>query len=98
MDQIPLAEGDGTLVLVAGDIKIPQIVGVVVVVVVVTPATLEDVAADQLQVEVLQDLSKEEVLPLTSQQGMKGVVSYHLTRLGNKMMGILPLFLQVISD
>lgn len=51
------------------------------------PAKLEDVAtADRLQLRVLQDLLTGEVSALTNQQGVKGVVLYHLLRLGSQIM------------
>lgn len=90
-----LEEGKA-LMLVPEDTNSHQIV--VAVAVVEPRAKLEDVAtADRLQLRVLQDPLRGEDSALTSQLEVKGVVLYHLVRLGSKIMqDVTLLFNQVL--
>lgn len=80
-----MSEEGKALMLVPEDTNSHQIV--VVVAVVEPRAKLEDVAtADRLQLRVLQDPLRGGDSALTSQLEVKGVVLYHLVRLGSKIM------------
>ena len=84
-----MSEEGKALMLVPEDTNSHQLVVVVVIVIVIVEprAKLEDVAtADRLQLRVLQDPLRGRDSALTSQQKVKGVVLYHLVRLGSKIM------------
>lgn len=84
-----MSEEGKALMLVPEDTNSHQIVVVVVVAVVEPRARLEDVAtatADRLQLRVLQDPLRGGDSALTSQLEVKGVVLYHLVRLGSKII------------
>ena len=91
-----MSEEGKALMLVPEDTNSHQIV--VVVAVVEPRAKLEDVAtADRLQLRVLQDPPRGGDSALTSQQEVKGVVLYHLVRLGSKIIqDVTLLFNQVL--
>lgn len=78
-----MSEEGKALMLVPEDTNSHQIV----VAVVERRAKLEDVAtADRLQLRVLQDPLRGGDSALTSQLEVKGVVLYHLVRLGSKII------------
>ena len=89
-----MSEEGKALMLVPEDTNSHQIV----VAVVEPRAKLEDVAtADRLQLRVLQDPLRGGDSALTSQLEVKGVVLYHLVRLGSKIIqDVTLLFNQVL--